>query len=78
MTPQIFSQNKRVIDKGNDALNRISNEKWKTANSLMVTVEYHLSRINGYVREFKCEIDSESPGTSIEIEKSLFFQIKFT
>uniref|UniRef100_A0AC34GQD4 PHD-type domain-containing protein n=1 Tax=Panagrolaimus sp. ES5 TaxID=591445 RepID=A0AC34GQD4_9BILA len=69
MTPQAFIQNKKVIDKGNDTLTRLANEKWKTANSLMVTVEYHLSRINGYVREFKCEIDSDSPGTSIEIEK---------
>uniref|UniRef100_A0A914YAR3 PHD-type domain-containing protein n=1 Tax=Panagrolaimus superbus TaxID=310955 RepID=A0A914YAR3_9BILA len=69
MTPQAFIQNKKVVDKGNDTLTRLANEKWKTANSLMVTIEYHLSRINGYVREFKCEIDSDSPGTSIEIEK---------
>jgi hypothetical protein len=70
MTPSIRQYSKQVIEKGQETLNRISQEKWKTANSLMITIEYYLSRINGYVREFKCEIDSDNtPGTSIEIEK---------
>jgi hypothetical protein len=70
MTPSIRLYSKQVIEKGQETLNRITQEKWKTANSLMITIEYYLSRINGYVREFKCEIDSDNtPGTSIEIEK---------
>lgn len=74
MTPSIRQYSKQLLEKGQETLNRISQEKWKTANSLMITIEYYLSRINGYVREFKCEIDSDNtPGTSIEIEKSLFF-----
>ena len=73
MSPSVVADNNRFLARAGDVLTNICDDKLKTSNSLMITIEYHLSRINGYVREFKCEIDSDSPGTSIEIEKSKLF-----
>uniref|UniRef100_A0A7E4W7L9 Inhibitor of growth protein 3 n=1 Tax=Panagrellus redivivus TaxID=6233 RepID=A0A7E4W7L9_PANRE len=68
--------NAEVVNSVTDALVSLATQKRDVGRSLIITVDFYLSRLYGYLREFSCEADCETPGTSAETDKKRMERIK--